>query len=282
MVNRVLDGRGIAAEIRRKLKMRIDDLKLQWGIVPGLATIIVGDDEASKAYVTSKEKVCKEAGLYTENYELPACTSMKELVRLITSLNNNDKVNGILLQVPLPTGLDEKLISRVICENKDVDGFNPINIGNLYAGRKCFIPCTPKGIMKLIEQTGVALEGKHAVVIGRSNIVGKPVSALLLNRSATVTICHSKTINLHKHTMNADIIVSAVGKPGFITGNMVKKGAIVIDAGTTMVGGKLTGDVIFDEVKDIASWITPVPGGVGAMTTTMLIENTIEAAEVSK
>lgn len=277
METKIIDGKSISRSIKNELKEKIENIKKEKNIVPGLATILVGDDEASKAYVHSKEKVCESLGVYTENFFLKNETSKKEVLDLIEKLNTDKKINGILVQLPLPNHIDELAIAEAIDPQKDVDCINPINAGKLFSGKKGLIPCTPKGIIRLIKSTNVDINGKHAVVIGRSNIVGKPVAALLLKENATVTICHSKTKNLAEHTKSADIIVSAVGSVGLITKDMIKKGAIVIDAGTTMVGGKLKGDVNFDEALKIASYITPVPGGVGSMTTAMLVENILES-----
>jgi methylenetetrahydrofolate dehydrogenase (NADP+)/methenyltetrahydrofolate cyclohydrolase len=274
---KIIDGKSISKSIKDDLKEKIENIKEQKNIVPGLATILVGDDEASKAYVYSKEKVCKALGVYTENFFLERETQEEEVLKLIERLNIDEKINGILVQLPLPNHIDELLIAEAIDPKKDVDCINPINAGKLFCGKKGLIPCTPKGIIRLIKYTNVNISGKHAVVIGRSNIVGKPVASLLLKENATVTICHSKTKNLGEYTRRADIIVSAVGRAGLITGGMIKSGAIVIDAGTTMVDGKLKGDVNFDEAREVASYITPVPGGVGSMTTAMLVENILES-----
>ncbi len=277
MEAKIIDGKSISKSIKDDLKEKIENIKEQKNIVPGLATILVGDDEASKAYVYSKEKVCKALGVYTENFFLERETQEEEVLKLIERLNIDEKINGILVQLPLPNHIDELLIAEAIDPKKDVDCINPINAGKLFCGKKGLIPCTPKGIIRLIKYTNVNISGKHAVVIGRSNIVGKPVASLLLKENATVTICHSKTKNLGEYTRRADIIVSAVGRAGLITGGMIKSGAIVIDAGTTMVDGKLKGDVNFDEAREVASYITPVPGGVGSMTTAMLVENILES-----
>lgn len=274
----VIDGKKIAKEIRSKLTQRISEIEMTNGVKPGLATVIVGGDPASKAYVKNKEKVCREAGLNSITYELPEETSEAELVKLIIELNTRKDIHGILVQVPLPKHISENKVAEIIDYNKDVDGFSPINSGKLLRGEKCLVPCTAKGIIRLIEECKIPIAGKKAVVIGRSNIVGKPASMLLLKNNATVSICHSRTKNLKDYTKDADIVVCAVGNPGLLKGDMVKEGAAIIDAGTTVVNGKLVGDVIFDEVVKVAGFITPVPGGVGAMTTTMLIENVLEAS----
>jgi methylenetetrahydrofolate dehydrogenase (NADP+)/methenyltetrahydrofolate cyclohydrolase len=230
-------------------------------------------------YVNSKEKTCQELGFYSEKHVLPENTSQKDLIALVHRLDDESKVHGILVQLPLPKHLDEKAVIEAIDPAKDVDGLHPVNAGKLLGDQPSFIPCTPKGVVRLIEEAGIPIEGKHAVIVGRSELVGKPVALLLLRKNATVTICHSRTKDLGSITRQADILVAAVGKPRLITKDMVKKGAVVIDVGTSRVDGKLVGDVDFDSVKDIASHITPVPGGVGPMTIAMLMENTLEAAK---
>lgn len=274
---KILDGKAIAAKIKEELVLKINEIKESRGITLGLATVLTGNDEASIAYVNSKEKVCKSLGIYTENYIMGDDITTLDVINLINKLNNDSNIHGILLQLPLLKKIDEQKVIQAIDPKKDVDGITPYNIGKLFAGQKCLVPCTAKGILKLIQSTNVNISGLNTVVIGRSTIVGKPAAALLLSENATVTICHSRTKALEEYTKKADVIVSAVGKVGIITGNMVKEGAIVIDAGTRVVNNKLVGDVVFDEVSKIASYITPVPGGVGSMTTTMLIENTLEA-----
>lgn len=268
----IIEGKKIAQQIKEKIRMQA----LKLAKKPGLAVILVGDNPASKSYVRSKERVCADLGFYSERYELSEKTTEKELLQLILELNNNPKIHGVLVQLPLPKHINEKIIISSISPDKDVDGLHPTNIGNLLSGNESIVPCTPKGIIKLIESTGEKIEGKHAVVVGRSNLVGRPVSILLLNRNATVTICHSKTQNLSGHTKLADILVVAVGKPKLITADMIKKNAVMIDVGINRVEDKLLGDVDFDNVKDKCSWITPVPGGVGPMTVAMLMENTME------
>ncbi|TDT61941.1 bifunctional 5,10-methylenetetrahydrofolate dehydrogenase/5,10-methenyltetrahydrofolate cyclohydrolase [Fonticella tunisiensis] len=279
MKGKILDGREVSKRIKESLKERIEKMKEERGITPGLAVIITGGNPSAISYVRSLEKVCRQTCVNSFVYELPAETSEEDLIKLINELNIRDDVNGILVQLPLPKHINPEEVAKAIKPSKDVDGFNPINAGKLFRGEKCLVPCTPKGVMRLISEYGIELKGKKAAVVGRSNIVGKPVSQLLLNKDATVVICHSKTKELDEELISCDIIVSAAGKPGFIKSNMVKEGAVVIDVGTTMVEGKLMGDVDFEEVIEKASFITPVPGGVGAMTTAMLIENVLEAME---
>ncbi len=279
MSAKLIDGKKMASAIREDIAEEIKVLKDEFNVVPGLAVVIVGDDPASHTYVSMKEKNCKNVGMYSEVHRLPEETSQEQLLELIHHLNENDKIHGILVQVPLPKGINENIVNSHIKPEKDVDGFHAINTGNLFLGEETIEPCTPKGIIKLIKSTGVEISGKNAVVVGRSNILGKPVAILLLHENATVTICHSKSKNLKEHLLNADIIVAAVGRPELIKGDMIKSGAVVIDAGTTVVEDKLVGDVEFDKAKEVASYITPVPGGVGPMTIAMLLENTLEAAK---
>jgi methylenetetrahydrofolate dehydrogenase (NADP+)/methenyltetrahydrofolate cyclohydrolase len=280
MCAKILDGREISKEIRNAIIEQVHHLKERYEMTPGLAVIIVGDDDASHVYVSMKEKACQKVGFHSEVYKLPKETTQEEILKLIDELNKSKKIHGILVQLPLPKGIDESLINSHILPTKDVDGFHAINTGKLLLGEESFIPCTPKGILELIKRTGENLTGKHAVVIGRSNIVGKPTGVLLLKENTTVTICHSKTENLEKYVQMADIVVAAVGVPELIKGTMIKDGAIVIDAGTRKINGKLVGDVDYEEASKKASWITPVPGGVGPMTITMLLENTLKAAKV--
>ncbi len=238
----------------------------------------MGDDPASKVYVGRKEAMCAELGMYSEKYALPAETTQEELVALVEKLNCDDKIHGILVQLPLPDGLDEKAVINTINPEKDVDAFHPVNVGKIMIGDYDFVPCTPAGIMEMIDESGMEVEGKHCVVIGRSNIVGKPMSMLLLHKNGTVTICHSRTKNLKEITKTADILVAAVGRSHFVTADMVKEGAVVIDVGMNRLeNGKLTGDVDFENVEPVAGAITPVPGGVGPMTISMLMKNTITA-----
>ena len=279
MTAKIIDGRTIAQEVRAEWKIRADELKAR-GTTPGLAVIIVGDDPASKVYVANKVKACAELGLYSEHIVLSADTSEEALLKKILELNEDPKIHGILVQLPVPKHINSSKVLDAISPEKDVDGFHPMNVGALATGSMRFAPCTPYGVMKLLEKSGVLIEGKHAVVIGRSNIVGKPMALLLLQANATVTICTSKTIDLAKHTRDADILVVATGKAKMISGDMIKPGAAVIDVGMNrMDNGKLCGDVDFDSAKEVAGWITPVPGGVGPMTITMLVANTVQAAE---
>ncbi|MDD2648111.1 MAG: bifunctional methylenetetrahydrofolate dehydrogenase/methenyltetrahydrofolate cyclohydrolase FolD [Eubacteriales bacterium] len=273
-----IDGKTLSAELREKLKERVNALKAR-GITPGLAVILVGEDEASKIYVRNKENGCEEIGVKSFSYRLPETATQSELEELIKKLNKDENVNGILVQLPLPNGLDEQKALALIDAKKDVDGFHIENMGKLLIGTEGVVACTPKGAMYMIRSTGIDLSGKHAVVIGRSNIVGKPMSVLLLGANCTVTMCHSRTQNLKEFTKTADILVAAVGKAKFITADMVKPGAVVIDVGINRVDGKVVGDVDYDSVSEVAGYITPVPGGVGKMTITMLLDNTVEAAE---
>ena len=274
-----IDGKAISAAIREDLKRQVAEMKSQ-GLVPGLAVILVGDDPASAVYVRNKALACEELGMYSVVHKLPADTSEEDLIALVHQCNADRALHGILIQLPLPPHLDALDILREVEPNKDVDGLHVVTAGRLLVGEKGFIPCTPKGIIRLIKSTGTEIAGKRAVVIGRSNMVGKPVSLLLLNENATVTMCHSRTKDLDKICAEADILVAAVGRPGLVTGDFVKPGAVVIDVGTTKVDGKLKGDVVFEEAAKKAAYITPVPGGVGPMTITMLMENTIEAARL--
>lgn len=275
----ILDGAKIAGEIRQSVRDEAADFKNKKGIVPGLAVVLVGEDPASQVYVGRKAKACAEAGFLSREYRLPAATLEGELLRLIDDLNKDILIHGILVQLPLPAHISTHKIIAAIDPMKDVDGFHPYNVGGLVSGSPVFIPCTPRGIMELISRTGIELAGKEAVVVGRSNIVGKPIALLLLERHATVTICHSRTKNLPQVTARADVLVAAVGRPHMITGGMVKKGAVVIDVGVNRLeSGKLAGDVAFEEVCAKASYITPVPGGVGPMTIAMLMKNTLDAA----
>lgn len=278
MTAKILDGKKMSAEIRAAIKEKVVLLK-EKGIVPGLAVILVGDNPASKVYVGQKEKGCLEAGFASFLHRLPETTSQEELLALIDKLNADKTVHGILVQLPLPRQIDPDTVLAAIRPEKDVDGFHPVNIGRLVAGLPASEPCTPKGILRLLKSTGIPLAGKEAVVIGRSNIVGKPVALMLLAESATVTICHSKTADLAEHVRRADILVAAIGKPRFVTADMVKEGAVVIDVGINRLEEGLVGDVDYEPVAEKASWITPVPGGVGPMTIAMLLENTLEQAE---
>lgn len=275
----IISGKIMSEEIRNDIRTRVEKLKTEYDYVPGLAVILVGDDPASEIYVNNKGKGCAEVGIHSETIRMNAETTQEELIGTIRRLNEDPSVNGILVQLPLPRHLDENAVLTEIVPEKDVDGFHLLNVGHLMTGTEGVVPCTPKGALKMIRSTGIDLNGKEAVVIGRSNIVGKPMAMLLLQENCTVTMCHSRTKDLAAHTRNADVLVVAVGKPGFVTGDMIKPGAVVIDVGINRVNGKVTGDVDFESASEVAGWITPVPGGVGKMTITMLLENTVEAAE---
>ncbi|PKK87806.1 MAG: bifunctional methylenetetrahydrofolate dehydrogenase/methenyltetrahydrofolate cyclohydrolase FolD [Candidatus Wallbacteria bacterium HGW-Wallbacteria-1] len=277
----IIDGNKIAKDIRLKLREETLSFKEKTGIVPGLAVILVGEDPASQVYVGRKGKACEEVGFLSREYKLPADTTEAELLTLIHDLNNDDFIHGILVQLPLPKHIATDKIIAAIDPHKDVDGFHPYNVGGLVTGSPLFIPCTPRGIMELIASTGIELSGKEAVVVGRSNIVGKPMALLLLAQNATVTMCHSKTRDLPMVASRADVLIAAIGKARMITADMVKEGAVVIDVGVNRLdNGKLAGDVAFDEVAAKASYITPVPGGVGPMTIAMLMKNTLDAAKM--
>ena len=276
----IIDGKAVALNVKNQVKLECEALK-EKGITPGLAVIIVGDDPASQVYVRNKEKACEECGFHSVKYALDANTTQQELNALIDELNNDDSINGILCQLPLPSHLDDKEVINRIDPIKDVDAFHPVNVGAIMIGDYNFLPCTPAGVMELIHSTGVELEGKKAVVMGRSNIVGKPMAMLLLHENATVEITHSKTKNLSEITSEADILVAAVGKAKFVKADMIKQGAVVIDVGMDRdENGKLCGDVDFEAVKEKCSYITPVPGGVGPMTIAMLMKNTLTAAKI--
>lgn len=276
----ILDGKAVAAKVKAEVSKEVDDLKAK-GITPGLAVVIVGDDPASRVYVNNKKKDCAQVGMYSEEYAMPGNISQSELIELINKLNNKKDINGILVQLPLPKPLDEKAVINSISAQKDVDAFHPINVGRIMIGDYDFLPCTPAGIMELLDDAGIEVGGKDCVVIGRSNIVGKPMAMLLLHKNGTVTICHSRTKDLKEAALKADILVAAVGKPRFVTEDMVKEGAVVIDVGMDRLpNGKLCGDVDFDTVSKKASYITPVPGGVGPMTRAMLLKNTLKAVKL--
>lgn len=282
MSAKILSGKEVSARIKAELKNEADNLKAQ-GIMPGLAVIIVGDDPASRVYVNNKKKACEELGILSEEYALPAETKEEELLALIDRLNADKKISGILVQLPLPKGLDEEKVINRINPKKDVDAFHPVNVGKIMIGNYDFVPCTPFGVMELIAESGIDISGKECVIVGRSNIVGKPMSMLLLHQNGTVTVCHSKTKDLKEVTKRADILVVAVGRPEFITGDMIKEGAVVIDVGINRLENKkLVGDVEFESAEKVASAITPVPGGVGPMTIAMLMKNTLKAAVVNK
>lgn len=279
---KIIDGKAISAQIRNEIKAETEAFAAKNGFRPGLAVIIVGDDAASQVYVRNKRKACEEVGFYSEAYELPAATTQEELNALVDKLNADTKIHGILCQLPLPKHLDENQVILRIDPKKDVDAFHPYNVGKIMIGDYSFLPCTPAGVMALLERSGIDVTGKECVVVGRSNIVGKPQSMLLLQKNGTVTICHSRTKNLAEVCRRADILVAAIGKADFFTGDMVKDGAVVIDVGMNRrADGKLTGDVDFATVEPKASYITPVPGGVGPMTITMLMQNTLTAAKDS-
>lgn len=276
----LINGKAVAASVRAQVSQKVLELKSK-GVTPGLAVVIVGDDSASRTYVNNKKKACAEVGIYSEVYALPASTSQQELLDLINKLNQKKDINGILVQSPLPNGLDEAAIVEAIDPNKDVDAFHPSNVGRIMIGNYHFLPCTPAGVIELLNSANIDISGKNCVVIGRSNIVGKPMAMLLLHNNGTVTICHSKTKNLTEICQNADILVAAIGKPKFVTADMVKQGATVIDVGMDHdENGKLCGDVDFVNVEKKVSYITPVPGGVGPMTIAMLLKNTISAAKI--
>lgn len=291
MTAKIIDGKQIAAEMRTELKVEAAKLK-QKGIVPGLGVILVGQDPASQSYVTAKERACEEIGIYSDDNRLPADTTQKDLIALINKMNADPKINGILVQLPLPDHLNEAEVLLAIDPDKDVDGFHPVNIGKMVAGQKAFLPCTPHGIIQLLQRSGVTIEGAHTVIIGRSNIVGKPLANMLIQKAptgnATVTVCHTRTKDLSHHTRQADIIIAAAGRLNTITADMVKEGVVVIDVGVNRVedatkkkGYRLVGDVDFEAVKEKSSLITPVPGGVGPMTITMLLYNTVESAKAA-
>ena len=278
MTAQVLDGKILAGEVLNRVRERVAALKAK-GVTPGLAVILVGNDPASEIYVRNKGRACEEIGIRGETIRMPESTTQQELEDEIERLNRDRGIHGILVQLPLPAGLDEAAALARILPEKDVDGFHRMNAGALMTGTPGVIPCTPKGALYMIRSTVMDLNGKNAVVIGRSNIVGKPMAMLLLRENCTVTLCHSRTRDLREHTRRADILVAAVGRAGFVTADMVKEGAVVIDVGINRVDGKVRGDVDYEPVSQVASWITPVPGGVGRMTIAMLMENTAEAAE---
>jgi methylenetetrahydrofolate dehydrogenase (NADP+)/methenyltetrahydrofolate cyclohydrolase len=290
MPAKIIDGKSIARGIREEIKREVAELKEKHGVVPGLVTILVGENPASVSYVTAKQKTAHELDFYSLQENLPENVSEDELLKLINKYNQDEKVHGILVQLPLPKHINEKKVLYAIDPKKDVDGFHPVNVGKLVIGEPCFIPCTPYGILILLASTGVNIDGAEVVVIGRSNIVGKPVANLLIQKrkpvgNATVTVCHTGTRDIPSHAKSADVIIVAAGVPKFVTADMVKEGAVVIDVGVNRIGttpdgkAKLCGDVDFDAVKEKASYITPVPGGVGPMTITMLMKNTLESAK---
>ena len=289
MAAKIIDGKKIAEQMRSQLKEEVAKLK-QKGITPGLGVILVGEEAASQSYVRAKERACEKIGIYSDDNRLPAETSQQDLITLINRMNAEAKVNGILVQLPLPKHISETEVLLAIDPEKDVDGFHPMNVGKMVAGQKAFLPCTPHGIIQLLQHSGVKIEGSHIVIVGRSNIVGKPLANMLIQKAATgnatVTVCHTRTKDLAHHTRQADILIAAAGRPNTITADMVKDGAIVIDVGVNRIedatkekGYRLVGDVDFEAVKEKARLITPVPGGVGPMTITMLLYNTVEAAK---
>lgn len=277
---KILSGKTVSERIKEELKLEVKKLNSQ-GIFPGLAVVIVGDDPASRVYVNSKKKACEEIGIYSEEYALPVETTEEELLGLIEKLNTSEKVCGILVQLPLPKHINEETIINAISPKKDVDAFHPANVGKIMIGNYDFLPCTPAGVMELIKESGIDVSGKECVIVGRSNIVGKPQAMLLLHANGTVTICHSRTKDLAQKTKNANILVAAVGIPNFIKGDMIKEGAVVIDVGINRLENKkLVGDVDFESAEKVAGAITPVPGGVGPMTIAMLMKNTLKAATI--
>ena len=289
MTAQIIDGKQIAADMRAELKAEVAKLKAQ-NIIPGLGVILVGEDPASQSYVTAKERACDDMGIYSDDNRLAADASQNELMALVEKMNKDPKINGILVQLPLPKGLDESEVLLAIDPAKDVDGFHPVNVGKMVVGEKAFLPCTPHGIVQLLIRSGVKIEGANVVIVGRSNLVGKPLANMLIqkkpNANATVTVCHTRTKDLSSHTKRADILIAAAGRPNTVTADMIKEGAVVIDVGVNRVedstkkrGYRLVGDVDFEAVKEKASLITPVPGGVGPMTITMLLYNTIESAK---
>lgn len=280
MAARIIDGKALAHQVRERLAKESAELLAKTGIRPGLATILVGDDPASHLYVKNKQKACDAAGIYVDDHKLPSSTTQSELLALIEKKNTDPKIHGILVQLPLPKHIDSKVILDAVSPDKDADGFHPYNFGRLVEGHPVFEACTPKGVIKMIESTGVPIEGKRAVVLGRSNIVGKPLALMLLQRNATVTICHSKTRDLPAVCREADLLLVAIGKARFVTADMVREGAVVIDVGTNRLpDGKVVGDVDYEAVSQKAGWISPVPGGVGPMTIAMLLDNTVESAK---
>ena len=286
MSAKIIDGKMIAQEIREEIRKRVKALASE-GVIPGMGVVLVGEDPASVSYVTAKEKACAEAGIASFEHRLPSSTSQSELLAIVEAFNGDERVHGILVQLPLPKHIDEKAVIAAISPEKDVDGFTPINVGRMVLDEPCYLPCTPNGVIELIKRTGIPTRGANAVIVGRSNIVGKPLMNLLARKSinATVTLCHTATRDLASYCKNADILIACAGKPGLISSDMIKPGACVIDVGVNRVedptapkGYRLRGDVDFDSASKVAGWITPVPGGVGPMTITMLLANTVEAA----
>ncbi len=276
---KLIDGKAIGKAIREEVRKEVEILKEKEGRVPCLGVILVGEDPASQTYVRMKEKACDQAGFVSRTYRLSGDTTQEELIKMVNKLNSDNEIHGILVQLPLPQGLDEKEVLNTIFPEKDVDGFHPVNVGRLMSGDPVFVPCTPRGVIELLDREGVEIKGKRAIVVGRSNIVGKPAAILLLQRHATVTICHSRTQDLPGEVRRADIVVAAVGRPEMVKGDWIKEGAIVIDVGVNRVDDKLVGDVDFSAARERAGAITPVPGGVGPMTIAMLLQNTLEACK---
>ena len=285
----LLDGKKLAADMRADIARQVAELKASCGVTPGLGVILIGADPASTSYVTAKERACEEAGMFSLDVRVPAETTQEEALALVRRMNDDPRVHGILVQLPLPRHIDEAAVINAIAPEKDVDGFTPVNVGRMMIGESCFLPCTPHGIIQMLLKAGVQTSGRHAVVVGRSNIVGKPVAHLLMRKAeggnATVTVCHTGTRDLAAYTRQADILVVAAGRPGTVTGSMIKPGAVVVDVGVNRIpdasrknGFRLVGDVDADSVSEVASLLTPVPGGVGPMTITMLLVNTLEAA----
>ena len=278
----LIDGKKLSAMLRDEIAVSATEFENKNGRKLGLAVILVGENPASQVYVKNKVKACEQTGIASFGYYLPESTTTEEVIELVCALNEDEKVDGLLVQLPLPKHIDEKKVLSYVSPNKDIDGFHSVNAGNLLLGNPCLPACTPAGIMELIKTTGVDIAGKNAVVIGRSNIVGKPIALMLLEKNATVTICHSKTQNLKEIARSADVLVVAIGRKEFVTGDMIKPGAVVIDVGMNRDEGKLYGDVNFDQAKEVAGYITPVPGGVGPMTITMLLKNTVKAGNFDK
>ena len=289
MAAEIIDGKQVAADMRDELKVKVAKLKNETGLIPGLAVVLVGEDPASKSYVTAKERACEEIGIFSDDNRLGADTTQEVLMALVEKLNNDDRIHGILVQLPLPSHLDESQVLLAIDPNKDVDGFHPVNVGKMVVGEEAFLPCTPHGVIQLLLKSNVKIEGAEVVIVGRSNIVGKPLANMLIqknpNGNATVTVCHTRTKDLAEHVKRADIVIAAAGRPNTVTADMIKDGAVVIDVGVNRVedaskkrGYRLVGDADFDAIKEKASLITPVPGGVGPMTITMLLYNTVVSA----
>jgi len=278
----IIDGKRIASEIQEDTKKEIEELKAKYHQLPCLATVVVGVDEPSEVYVKKRGKTCEEIGIISKMHSLPDDSNERDVLELIEKLNNDEKIHGIIVQLPLPKHIDKRKISEAVSPEKDVDCLNPLNIGRLASGDETVTPCTPKAIIVILEKLGIEIKGKNVVVVGRSRIVGRPLALMLINRDATVTICHTKTKNLKEHTRKADILIAAAGSPGLIKKSMVKENAVVVDVGINVVNNKIVGDVDFENIKNKASFITPVPGGVGPVTVAMLMKSTVEAFKRSK